>query len=156
MSFFGALVNIGAMCGAVAGGWTAERFGRCRTSMLASLLFLFGYLLIATAYSYSQLLFGRMLTGVGVGLVSFVTPVYIAEISPPRCDTHTQHPARSLFFVNGCHYKCSVDRRYHKHKHLPQLSICFPLGSPLEVYITKLACDGRDFVHILALSARSL
>mmetsp|Transcript_39297 Transcript_39297/g.65997 ORF Transcript_39297/g.65997 Transcript_39297/m.65997 type:complete len:514 (-) Transcript_39297:322-1863(-) len=83
MSFFGALVNIGAMCGAVTGGWTAERFGRCRTSMLASLLFLFGYLLIATAYSYSQLLFGRMLTGVGVGLVSFVTPVYIAEISPP-------------------------------------------------------------------------
>eukprot|EP00959_Pyramimonas_sp_CCMP1952_P256657 5362116-Pyramimonas_sp.AAC.1 len=62
------------MAGAVAGGACADRFGRRRTITLASLPFLLGYFIIATAKFYPILLVGRFLTGIGVGLVSFVTP----------------------------------------------------------------------------------
>lgn len=43
------------------------------------------YTLIGLADGYGMLLLGRLLTGIGVGVVSLTTPVYIAEVAPTRC-----------------------------------------------------------------------
>src|SRR3990172_2623548 len=45
-------------------------------------IILVGALLIALAESYSFLLIGRLISGIGVGLISLTGPLYLAEISP--------------------------------------------------------------------------
>jgi len=82
LAFFGAVINVGAMFGATIGGTLADRVGRANTLGLASLPFLIGYTLIGLADGYGMLLLGRLLTGIGVGVVSLTTPVYIAEVAP--------------------------------------------------------------------------
>eukprot|EP00051_Salpingoeca_urceolata_P005436 m.73231 g.73231 ORF g.73231 m.73231 type:complete len:508 (-) comp14328_c0_seq1:16-1539(-) len=81
-TFFGSQINIGAMIGAFLGGPILEILGRRRGIALACLPFAGGYLAIFWAKSVAVLYLGRILTGVGVGLVSLGVPVYIAEISP--------------------------------------------------------------------------
>ena len=77
--------TIGCMFGPVAGMWLADsKFGRKWSLMLAALLFLIGA--IGTALPHNMLQFNvfRVVGGVGVGLASVVSPMYIAEVSPPR------------------------------------------------------------------------
>jgi MFS family permease len=38
----------------------------------------------ATAFSYEQLVIGRFVGGIGVGVLSATAPMYISEISPPN------------------------------------------------------------------------
>lgn len=51
--------------------------------MASGIPFAVGYLLLALVNGYTPLLFGRLLTGIGVGLGSLVAPTYLAEIAPP-------------------------------------------------------------------------
>lgn len=46
--------------------------------------FVIGAILQTTSYSFAQLVVGRFVGGVGVGLLSAVAPMYISEISPPN------------------------------------------------------------------------
>eukprot|EP00238_Polyblepharides_amylifera_P006996 CAMPEP_0196574592 /NCGR_PEP_ID=MMETSP1081-20130531/4285_1 /TAXON_ID=36882 /ORGANISM="Pyramimonas amylifera, Strain CCMP720" /LENGTH=511 /DNA_ID=CAMNT_0041892671 /DNA_START=118 /DNA_END=1653 /DNA_ORIENTATION=+ len=84
LSLFGSIINVGAMVGAAAGGHLTDQYGRRTALTLAALPFLAGYMLMAVAPSYALLVCGRVLTGVGVGIVSLACPIYIAEISPAK------------------------------------------------------------------------
>lgn len=46
--------------------------------------FVIGAILQTSSYSFAQLVVGRFVGGVGVGLLSAVAPMYISEISPPN------------------------------------------------------------------------
>lgn len=46
--------------------------------------FVIGAILQTTSYSFAQLVVGRFVGGLGVGLLSAVAPMYISEISPPN------------------------------------------------------------------------
>ena len=56
--------------------------GRWITSVFAALTYLGGAILLSIANTYSFLVIGRLIIGVGVGLASMVVPIYISEISP--------------------------------------------------------------------------
>ncbi|CAM6093745.1 unnamed protein product [Calypogeia fissa] len=81
-SFFGSLVNLGAMLGAVFSGKVADFAGRKGALIIASIPHIIGWVLTVFAQSTHVLYIARFLVGIGVGMISFTVPVYIAEISP--------------------------------------------------------------------------
>jgi MFS transporter, SP family, galactose:H+ symporter len=75
-------VSLGAIGGAIAGGILSDRLGRRYTLSLFSIIFAIGGLCSALAPTLFWLVVGRVLVGIGLGAISFVTPLYISEIAP--------------------------------------------------------------------------
>ncbi|XP_075656746.1 sugar transporter ERD6-like 5 isoform X2 [Castanea sativa] len=81
-SVFGSILTIGGVIGGLISGKMADLIGR-RGAMWFSELFIFaGWLAIAFAKTALWLDFGRLLMGFGIGVICYVVPVYIAEITP--------------------------------------------------------------------------
>ncbi|KAJ1437022.1 Sugar/inositol transporter [Sesbania bispinosa] len=74
----------GAIIGAAVGGWINDRFGRKVAIILADTLFLTGSIIMAAAMSPTILIVGRVFVGLGVGMASMASPLYISEASPTR------------------------------------------------------------------------
>ena len=75
---------IGCIAGAVISGFVSDKYGRKKT--LFGSAFLFTVASLGTGFSGSFDLFVsfRMLGGIGIGLASAISPMYIAEITPSR------------------------------------------------------------------------
>lgn len=71
-----------SLLGSLAAGRTSDAVGRKRTIGLAAAVFQAGALIMTLAPSFSVLMAGRLLAGVGIGFGLMVAPVYISEISP--------------------------------------------------------------------------
>ncbi|KAK3124449.1 hypothetical protein QOZ80_7BG0586680 [Eleusine coracana subsp. coracana] len=74
----------GAILGAAVGGWTTDRFGRRASILVADALFFAGAVIMASAPAPAQLVAGRAMVGLGVGMASMTAPLYISEASPAR------------------------------------------------------------------------
>lgn len=74
----------GAIIGAAIGGWTTDRFGRRASILVADSLFFVGAVVMASATRPAQLVVGRVFVGLGVGMASMTSPLYISEASPAR------------------------------------------------------------------------
>lgn len=79
-----ATVPLGALAGAVLGGWLAAPHGRRKLLMGAGLLFIIGAGLCAIAPNLLALSLGRLLLGVAIGVAAMVAPLYISETAPAR------------------------------------------------------------------------
>lgn len=77
-------VLIGAIIGALIGGALADKLGRRRTIIACAALFILAAIETAFAYSITQLIIGRIITGIAVGVASLASPLYISEIAPPN------------------------------------------------------------------------
>src|SRR5665213_635638 len=87
---------IGCIIGGVLGGWVSTRIGRKRGLIIAAVLFLISALgAAAPEFPFAPIghggpgymanfVFYRILGGIGVGLASMLSPMYIAEIAPPK------------------------------------------------------------------------
>ncbi|RKD92423.1 sugar porter family MFS transporter [Mangrovibacterium diazotrophicum] len=75
---------VGSIIGVVFAGPLSDRFGRKPVLYTASLLFLSSALGCMLSVSVSQLVIYRIIGGVGIGVASIVSPLYIAEISLPK------------------------------------------------------------------------
>lgn len=73
---------LGAVVASIAGGIGMERLGRRPVILTAAVIFTLGAVLLAAARSYAELLMGRLVVGLGIGLASLATPVYISEAAP--------------------------------------------------------------------------
>ncbi len=78
------MVLLGATIGALSGGRFADRFGRRITLIGTSIVFIAGALICALAPSFTILVVGRVVVGLGIGMASTTVPVYISEVSPPE------------------------------------------------------------------------
>ncbi|KAH9319292.1 hypothetical protein KI387_021061, partial [Taxus chinensis] len=81
-SLFGSISNVGAMIGAMVSGIVADYIGRKGALIVASIPNILGWTAICLAKDSLWLYIGRSLTGLGLGIISFTVPVYIAEIAP--------------------------------------------------------------------------
>lgn len=87
---------IGCIIGGLMGGWVSTRIGRKRGLIIAAVLFLISALgASAPEFPFAPIghggpgymanfVFYRILGGIGVGLASMLSPMYIAEIAPPK------------------------------------------------------------------------
>ena len=75
---------LGCAAGSAGGGWLADRVGRKRSFFVAVVLF--GVSAVGTAIpkTIGTFCLYRAVGGVGVGLASVLSPMYIAEVSPAR------------------------------------------------------------------------
>ncbi|HEY2545536.1 MAG TPA: MFS transporter, partial [Candidatus Acidoferrum sp.] len=78
------MVLVGAATAALGGGRLSDALGRRVTLMLTSAIFILGALICAFAGSFTVLLIGRTIVGLGIGLASTTVPVYISEVAPPQ------------------------------------------------------------------------
>lgn len=74
---------LGAAVGAAAGGHVCDKFGRRFAILMTDVIFLMGATLLSMSNSYSTLLLGRFVMGVGVSLSGCADVAYLTEISPP-------------------------------------------------------------------------
>jgi SP family xylose:H+ symportor-like MFS transporter len=87
---------IGCIIGGLMGGWVSTHIGRKRGLVIAAVLFLLSALgAAAPEFPFAPIGHGgpgymaffvvyRILGGIGVGLASMLSPMYIAEIAPPK------------------------------------------------------------------------
>ena len=73
---------IGCLAGALLSGWLSDRFGRKKLLILSAILFIIASLGTGSAGSFPVFIVFRMLGGVGIGLASNLSPMYIAEVTP--------------------------------------------------------------------------
>ncbi|THU90675.1 general substrate transporter [Dendrothele bispora CBS 962.96] len=79
-----AILELGALIGALLAGMFADRYSRRQAIFTACLVFCIGALFQCAAQTFTQLFIGRAVGGVGVGALSALSPLYMAEISPPE------------------------------------------------------------------------
>ncbi|OJJ29685.1 hypothetical protein ASPWEDRAFT_294655 [Aspergillus wentii DTO 134E9] len=80
-----AMLELGALIGAINQGWVADWISRRYSILVAGTIFTIGAILQTAAVDYAMLTVARLIGGVGIGMMSMVAPVYISEISPPEC-----------------------------------------------------------------------
>ncbi|KAK9165565.1 hypothetical protein Scep_000756 [Stephania cephalantha] len=76
------IINLYSLIGAIVAGRISDLIGRRYCIVIAAVIFFIGALLMGLAPNYAVLMLGRFVAGVGIGF-GVITPVYIAEISPP-------------------------------------------------------------------------
>jgi len=74
-------VSIGAIIGAITNGVLVDKIGRKNTLLLSATIFFFGSVFCAVSNNIGQLIISRTFIGCAVGIVSFVGPLYLSEIS---------------------------------------------------------------------------
>ncbi len=82
--FTTASAALGCAAGPFLGAWLCDAIGRRRTLIAASALLAISALLTALPRDIYTFNVFRIVGGVGVGLCSIASPMYIAEIAPPR------------------------------------------------------------------------
>ncbi|WP_281389762.1 sugar porter family MFS transporter [Chitinophaga qingshengii] len=73
---------LGCIAGVAFSGTLSDRIGRKKVLALAAFLFLVSAAGFALSTSYAGLIFFRVLAGMGVGVASNISPLYISELAP--------------------------------------------------------------------------
>ncbi|OGE48088.1 hypothetical protein PENARI_c032G03697 [Penicillium arizonense] len=79
-----AIYTIGCLIGALGVTQVGNRIGRRKSLILVSIVATVGLLIQATSFSLGQLVFGRILSGIGNGGVNAIVPVWQSECTKPR------------------------------------------------------------------------
>jgi sugar porter (SP) family MFS transporter len=75
---------LGAIVGAVISGYLADAISRRWTKLISGAVYVIGALGCAFAANAAMLIGFRFFLGLAVGTASFVAPLYISEVAPPR------------------------------------------------------------------------
>lgn len=73
---------IGCLFGALASGYLSDSFGRKKPLILAAVLFTVSAVGTGIVDRFTPFIFYRLIGGMGIGLASAISPMYIAEIAP--------------------------------------------------------------------------
>ena len=72
---------IGSIFGVICAGVLSDNFGRKKTLLVAAILFSISAVGCAISSDFNHLVIARAIGGIGIGVVSIISPLYISEIS---------------------------------------------------------------------------
>lgn len=75
---------VGSIVGVLCAGVMSDYLGRKRTMLISAVLFTVSAVGCAVCGNFNQLVVYRIIGGVGIGVVSIISPLYISEISIAR------------------------------------------------------------------------
>lgn len=75
---------IGSICGVLVAGSLSDYLGRKLTMLISAALFSISAIGCAVCADFNALVAYRIIGGVGIGIVSIVSPIYISEVSPAK------------------------------------------------------------------------
>lgn len=84
MGFVMGSAAIGCVVGPFSGGWFCDRFGREKTMIASAFLLLIGGFVSAVASTVAIFVISRIVCGFALGVSAIASPMYIAEVAPPR------------------------------------------------------------------------
>ncbi|MEX0610507.1 MAG: sugar porter family MFS transporter, partial [Pirellulales bacterium] len=84
VGWFGSSALLGCILGAAVAGMLGDRFGRKPILIISAVFFFISALFSAIPPSFAVLIWARIVGGVGVGMASVLTPMYISEFAPPN------------------------------------------------------------------------
>lgn len=73
---------IGCMIGACTCGWLADKIGRKMLLIVSAVIFLVSAIMTGAFNTFGAFLVARFFGGIGIGIASGLSPMYIAEVSP--------------------------------------------------------------------------
>jgi SP family galactose:H+ symporter-like MFS transporter len=85
------LTQISILVAAVLGGGSiatlisgslSDIFGRRTMITVSAIVFIIGILILVSSHSFSGVLTGRLIEGIGVGIITIIIPLYLAEAAP--------------------------------------------------------------------------
>ncbi len=82
--FFVSCALLGCIVGVAVSGLLSDKIGRKKVLFIAALLFLVSAVGFSFSQTYSLIIFFRILAGMGVGVASNISPLYISEIAPAK------------------------------------------------------------------------
>jgi SP family myo-inositol transporter-like MFS transporter 13 len=75
---------LAAFFSSLAGGSLNNSLGRRISILFAAAVFSLGSFMLMLSWNYHTLVAGRIVVGIGIGVTSLTTPIYIAEVAVPR------------------------------------------------------------------------
>jgi MFS transporter, SP family, arabinose:H+ symporter len=75
---------VGCFFGALVAGAISDRFGRKKVLLLSAVFFTVSAVWCGFSRTSTDLVMARLVGGLGIGIASLVSPLYIAEIAPPK------------------------------------------------------------------------
>ncbi len=80
------ILELGAWVGVLMNGYVSDAVGRKKCVIFAIVWFVVGVIIQANTHGgkYDLILAGRTITGVGIGSLSMIVPLYNAELAPPE------------------------------------------------------------------------
>ncbi|KAG0287876.1 hypothetical protein BGZ96_008264 [Linnemannia gamsii] len=72
---------LGALAGCLIAGSLQNKYGRIKTLLLSSIVFVFGSIVLGLTFHQAQFILGRVIIGFACGLSGVVAPTYLGEIA---------------------------------------------------------------------------
>ena len=77
-------VLLGCAAGAFFAGWLSDKFGRKKILILSAIFFGVSAVGAAIPRTPTEFVIARLIGGLGIGIASMLSPMYIAEVAPAR------------------------------------------------------------------------
>lgn len=74
----------GSFIGAIGAGFVADKLGRKRALQIACAIFVVGCAIVCSSQNVAQLIVGRIINGLAIGICSSQVCVYLAELAPSK------------------------------------------------------------------------
>jgi MFS family permease len=136
-----AVYTLGCLMGALASISVGNPLGRRRALVTFAIIAAIGLTLQASSFTLAQLVVGRIVSGIGVGGVNAVVPVWQAECSKPK-NRGKNVVVLGIFIASGIALASWVNFGLSFHQ---QSSVCWRLPLALPLVFCALICTSAFF-----------